>query len=582
MYEAVKTSLRKNCFEDDFLITKMVSILKKGDPLLIKNRRYINVGKMQQQFLMKIVAICILVYAEKNDLLGDKQFGFRSAMGCDTAVATFMYKMGTIHKNSAATMVCLDLSSAFFCVTHTNLLNLFRRLIDEKAMKFFLKLLEQRKAVLYAKGETTEVFDIPQVGTAQGEATSPIFFILIMSGCLKYALDGLKKNSLVGSDATMFADDMQLLNWADNIDSLKNMTFNMTQKVMEYCANCGFKVNSKKSEVIMFGNPIIRDQFENPFMSSAGAISHKKIMNMLGIRFNAKLGFKPQIEHILSKLDWHTSNIHRLHNIGLKNHILKVLFSSCFGSFNYGLGLMPYWSQKLYGEAQVKLNRAIRRICGLKLTDGHHVRQRVMLRLVNILPFHLQHKRMALLLLNRVMRNEKPVELFNIIKSHLDVPEEWSPHKKPLLSHELNGEAPCIKQNSEHTLNANQSVLKRIFPVTCKDWFNKLPWDIRYCLGTKKFDHKILNHYQEECFHPIEKNELKCSECRYKANFEKIDLNQLVQNIQLEFNNSVTSHKSYDDQIISLNLLFKCVLLKINENEDVFINDSNWSYEANS
>lgn len=582
MYETTKIALKKCCFEDAFLTTKMVSILKKGDPLLIKNRRYINVGQMQQQFLMKVVAICILVYAEKNNLLGKKQYGFRSAMGCDSAVATFMYKVATIHRDSAATMVCLDLSSAFFCVTHNNLKNLFQRIIDEKAKPFFMKLLEQRKAVLYAKGETTEEFNIPQVGTAQGEATSPIFFILIMSGCLRYALNQIVSSQKSGSDATMFADDMQILNWSNNAITLINSTFDITKKVMEYCSNCGFKVNNGKSEIITFGNPIIKARIENPFMSPAGPIQLKKVINMLGIRFNDKLEFKDQIKHILDKLDWHTSNIHRLQDLGLKNHILKVLFSVCFGSFNFGLGLMPWWGQQKYKEAQTKLNRAIRRICNLKMLDGHHVPQRMMLRLVDILPFHLQHKRMALLFLNRIMKNEKPDDLYDIIISHLDIPEGWKTRMKPTKEHELNGDGPFIKSNSEHSIHSNQSTLKRIFPVSCKDWFNNLPWDIRYCLGSKKFDYKVLNHFKECCHHPVDKKPENCSECRFKTDFANIDLNTLIENVQLEYNNCITSTKAYDNQIISLQLLIDCILLKVTNQEDVFINDSNWSYAERS
>lgn len=537
---------------------------------------------MQQQFLMKIVAIAILVFAEKNGLLGYKQFGFRGKMGCDTAVATFMYKVGTIHKDSAASIVCLDLSSAFFCVKHHNLENLFNKYISENSKPFFMKLLEQRKAVLYAKGKVTPEFNIPQVGTAQGEPTSPIFFILTMSGCLRYGLGKLENDVFVGSDATMFADDMQILNWAKDVDTLINKTFQVTERIMEYCANCGFKVNNQKSEIMTFGNYKIREQFPDPFPSPAGPIKHVKTLNMLGIRFNAKLEFTKQIEHIMNKLDWHTSNIHRLRNLGLKNHILKVLFSVCFGSFNFGLGLMPYWSKEKYSEAQVKLNRAIRRICDLKLIDGRQVSQRIMLRLVDILPFHLQHQRMALLLLNRVMRNQQPKELYDIIMSHLDVPEGWSEGGKPSEDHRLNGEAPLIKTNNSNTINANQTVLKRLFPVSCRDWFNKLPWDIRYRLGTRSFDNAILNHLQSMCFHRVTKRNENCSECRRKVDFNNVNIEDLIKNVQLEYKDENALSQKLNNQIISLETLLSCFLLKINDNEDVIVDGENWSDECSS
>ena len=303
---------------------------------------------------------------------------------------------------------------------------------------------------------------------------------------------------------------------------------------------------------------------------------------MLGIRFNARLEFTPQINHILAKLDWHTSNIYRLNNLGLKNHILKVLFSVCFGSFNYGLGLMPYWGKEKYNEAQVKINRAIRNICDLKLKDGKHVPQRILLSLVNILPFHLQHQRMALLLLNRVMKNKKPKDLYDIILDHLEQPDGWFAGAIRKPQHDMNGEGPMIKLNNPKILNANQAVIKRVFPLSCKDWFNNLPWEIRFELGKKKFDHMILNHLQQKCFHPIKKDPEKCSVCRNQVNFDNIDLEVLIQNLQFEYDQNITCSHKYDDQIISLSTYINCILLKINNENDIIVEDDNWSEESRS
>ena len=91
-----------------------------------------------------------------------------------------------------------------------------------------------------------------------------------------------------------------------------------------------------------------------------------------------------------------------------------------------------------------------------------------------------------------------------------------------------------IKANNEVSIHANQSTLKRIFPVSCKDWFNNLPWGIRYCLGSKRFDLMVLNHFKECCHHPVDKKQENCSECKYKTDFNNVDLDELIKNVQLE------------------------------------------------
>ena len=131
-------------------------------------------------------------------------------------------------------------------------------------------------------------------------------------------------------------------------------------RAAEYCTNCGFRINSKKSEFIIFGNAALKESFPKIYSSPCGDIERQYIINMLGLRFNHNLEFTPQIIHILNKLDWHCLNIRRMKDYGLKQHVLRVLFLCVFGNFNYGSGLMGKWPIKFYNKAQVKINRTIR------------------------------------------------------------------------------------------------------------------------------------------------------------------------------------------------------------------------------
>ena len=174
---------------------------------------------------------------------------------------------------------------------------------------------------------------------------------------------------------------------------------------------------------------------------------------------------------------------------------------------------------------------------------------------------------MALLLLNRVVKNQQPKELFDIIMSHLVLPKDWCIGCEILSNHRMNGEAPLIIANNSNTINANQTVLKRIFPVNCQDWFNKLPWEIRYKIGSKKFDHEILDHYRSHCFHRITTTEDKCSDCKTKTNFDNINIEEVLEDIQLEYDDENALSQKMKNQIISLETILSCILLKINNEE---------------
>ena len=118
------------------------------------------------------------------------------------------------------------------------------------------------------------------------------------------------------------------------------------------------------------------------------------------------------------------------------------------GSLNYGLGIMPKWTADQYELAQKKICKTIRRILNIQRIRNHTIPDRILLRMVGILPVYLQHQRMALLTLNRVYKNEKPTNLFQIIDRHLKKPDNWKPGRF-LKRNFINLVAPRIECNVE-------------------------------------------------------------------------------------------------------------------------------------
>ena len=125
---------------------------------------------------------------------------------------------------------------------------------------------------------------------------------MIMSACLRYAIDASKNCPAEGESGQMFADDMQLLCWSHNMADLLSRTSKVVKKTAEYAINCGFRINNTKSEIVVFGNYQLRKDFPKIYNSPVGPIKKGKDVNLLGIRFDENLSFKPQTEHILKSL----------------------------------------------------------------------------------------------------------------------------------------------------------------------------------------------------------------------------------------------------------------------------------------
>ena len=142
----------------------------------------------------------------------------------------------------------------------------------------------------------------------------------------------------------------------------------------------------------------------------------------------------------------------------------------------------------------------------------------------------------------------------------------------------INLQAPKIESNVEEVKDANMSTLEKVFPLNCKDWFNKLPPQIRTNLGTRKFDVQVLQHINEKCRHPVKKSKNNCSKCKYEIDIENINMEDIKRNIDTlyctKFCNFTDLEKEYN--IASPNLIFDAMILRFFNDQDVIVQDEDW------
>ena len=133
--------------------------------------------------------------------------------------------------------------------------------------------------------------------------------------------------------------------------------------------------------------------------------------------------------------------------------------------------------------------------------------------------------------------------------------------------------------NTEWTINADQDLLKRTFPVSVLPWFNELPPKVRSLLGTRKFDFEVLKIINGKCRHPAGKKMKNCSNCHDEIDLSEIKINQIVENIEDFYETkyiNFTDYQSYHD-LPNNNLVLDAMLLKMFSDEDLIIQNENWS-----
>ena len=519
-------------YPDCFLTGKLKPILKKGDINLIKNRRFISVGNMFQQLLGKTIASCLLEYVEHMKILDDRQYGFRAGRSCELAVANLIYKAKARLDNVVTRIIFLDLSSAFFCVKKDELLRVLAKFVNKETLLCIEKMLLPRKAVVISDGIESEPFDIEDIGVPQGEACSPLFFILIINGIFKHV--SKRETEVQGTDFQGFADDSQLELYSNIMKELEDLTAKGWEKTKEYVEAVGFKINPSKSEGLHFGPTEKVKKLGQWINTCDGNIEVKKELKFLGLWIDNNLSFKPQYEHVIKKMKTVRAIVYDLIGMGTSRQIIKVAISKAAGIYLYGLGIQPKWTETQYKTLQSLIKDIIKCVYDVKFNGFKEVSQLKLLRKANWMPVKIQHGRAALMTLNRVIMNERLTNLQKVIKEHIffDNYDEFIPS-------ENNQRIPKIVKDRYKNKGTK---VGSAFPVSVKFWFDKLPDFIKIKLGTKDFRKMVTAYCRILCWHR------KDSECRHCDEFN--------------INEDLDSFTTYEKMIRAL-----CIQNNLNENE---------------
>ena len=138
-------------------------------------------------------------FLEKNNLLQDKQFGFRSKHSTTHALITLTESIkNDLDNKEIVSGIFIDLEKAFDTVNHSILCNKlnyygFRGKFNDRIKSY----LTNRKQFVSINGYDSTKQDIP-CGVPQGSTLGPLLFLLYINDL---------KNSLKFAKASHFADD---------------------------------------------------------------------------------------------------------------------------------------------------------------------------------------------------------------------------------------------------------------------------------------------------------------------------------------------------------------------------------------
>ena len=243
----VNLSLRSGVIPKNWKVALVKPLHKSGNKESPDNYRPISVLPVLSKVLEKVVHNQLSQYLESNDLLSDKQFGYRKNRSTELATTLLIdniRKAADAGKMTGA--VFIDLSKAFDTLGHATILAKLRSYgIRGNALNWFTNYLFQRTQIVFINGELSDPLPV-LCGVPQGSLLGPLLFLIFFNDFAEVCIN---------SDSVLFADDSILYASANNIAELENKLNEDLQKVSNYFRDNELIINLKqgKTECMLFG-----------------------------------------------------------------------------------------------------------------------------------------------------------------------------------------------------------------------------------------------------------------------------------------------------------------------------------------
>ena len=159
-------------------IAKVVPIFKKDDPLKCNNYRPISILPIFSNIFEKLFYSRMYSFLEKNYILQDKQFGFRSKHSTTHAIISLTESIKNfLDKEDIVSGIFIDLEKAFDTVNHSIICDKLNYYGFRGKFNYLIKsCLTNRKQFVSINGCDSTKLDIT-CGVPQGSTLGPLLFL---------------------------------------------------------------------------------------------------------------------------------------------------------------------------------------------------------------------------------------------------------------------------------------------------------------------------------------------------------------------------------------------------------------------
>ena len=291
-------------FPSIWKLSKVVPLLKKGDPLTPKNYRPVALLPIFSKILEKAVFLQLVEYLDANGLLHPNHHGSRQHHNTATALVQ-MYDqwLEEVEDGMMVGVMMIDLSAAFDMVDHGLLLRKLELFgLDENALSWVSSYLSQRYQSVSVDGCLSPPLPV-ECGVPQGSILGPLFYVLFTSDIPDlvhdHPVDYLEPQSYCPEcgSTVCYVDDCTYSHGDKDPAILSDTLSAQYKKISNYMAANKLVINADKTHLVVMGTKATaarRDEVE--LQAGEHTIRPTRTEKLLGGNISEDLKWR---EHLL-------------------------------------------------------------------------------------------------------------------------------------------------------------------------------------------------------------------------------------------------------------------------------------------
>ena len=346
------------CFENGefpelLKLAKVIPLHKKESILNYLNYRPISLLSVFSKIYEKTIYSRVYSYLVKNNLIYNKQFGFRGNHSVNHAIISITEHIRSlIDKGEYVCGVFVDLEKAFDTVHHDILCDKIRTYgLRGNINKLLKSYLTNRKQYVSINGHDSEVRDVT-CGVPQGSSLGPLLFLIYINDL---------RLCLSKTSCGHFADDTFIIFHSKKPKTIETIINTELKEIVKWLRLNKLSLNATKTELIFFHSPKHPLNYDNISIKMNGfKLTPVDYLKYLGMYLDKYLDWNHHIEDLSKKLSRANGILSKLRYNAPLDICLQVYYAIFYSYLNIGCNVWSFTSEKNIDDIQKLQNKCIR------------------------------------------------------------------------------------------------------------------------------------------------------------------------------------------------------------------------------